>query len=93
MTDDDETDSDRKEVDDNADPRTDRQARRGLLADLFGLHRVCVVRRCRRNRRCLIIEAICVQHHEGLLRRRIDAVIAPEEPEEDDEEDENEWSF
>ena len=42
-----------------------------LLACLIGLPSVCVIRTCRRHKRCYGREAICFHDHAGLARRRI----------------------
>ncbi len=47
--------------------------RRRLLFTAMGLHRVCVVKRCRRYKRCC--EEVCVQHHHGLARARFRSAL------------------
>jgi hypothetical protein len=40
-----------------------------------GLPRVCVLKRCRRRKRCLGADLVCLHHHEGLLRKRYDSAL------------------
>jgi hypothetical protein len=49
---------------------------RRLIASAAGLPRVCALKRCRRKKRCLGADLICVHHHEGLLRKRYASALA-----------------
>lgn len=50
-----------------------------LLASAAGLPRVCVLRRCRRRKRCLGPRVggnlPCKRHHEGLARARFQSAL------------------
>ena len=49
---------------------------RRFIACAAGLPRLCVLKRCRRRKRCLGADLICVHHHEGLLRKRYASALA-----------------
>ena len=50
-----------------------------LVASAAGLPRVCVLKRCRRRKRCLggLVDGAppCVRHHRGLARARFQSAI------------------
>ena len=46
------------------------------VACAAGLPRICVLKRCRRKKRCLGAGLICVRHHEGLQRKRYASALA-----------------
>ena len=49
---------------------------RRFIVSAAGLPRVCVLKRCRRRKRCLGADLICLHHHEGLLRKRYASALA-----------------
>jgi hypothetical protein len=49
---------------------------RRFIVSAAGLPRVCVLKRCRRKRRCLGADLVCLHHHEGLLRKRYASALA-----------------
>ncbi len=60
---------------DTPSARATELARR-FIASAAGLPRVCVLKRCRRKKRCLGAGLVCVHHHEGLLRKRYASALA-----------------
>lgn len=50
-----------------------------LVASAAGLPRICVLKRCRRRKRCLgaLVDGAlpCVQHHRGLARARFQSAL------------------
>lgn len=50
-----------------------------LLASAAGLPRICVLKRCRRRKRCLgaLVDGAppCVRHHRGLARARFQSAL------------------
>ena len=49
---------------------------RRLMLSEIGMPRLCVLRHCRRKKRCFGPGMICKQHHEALVNARIDALVA-----------------
>lgn len=47
-----------------------------LLASMMGMPRICVVRECRRRKRCLGADFVCWKHHRGLAGKRMHGAIA-----------------
>jgi hypothetical protein len=47
-----------------------------LLASAVGLPRICVFKVCRRRKRCFGAGPACLEHHRGLVRKRMKAAIA-----------------
>ena len=47
-----------------------------LLASAMGLPRVCVLKSCRRAKRCFGTKPVCLEHHRGLAKKRWRAAAA-----------------
>ena len=47
-----------------------------LLASAMGLPRMCVFKACRRRKRCFGPGMECVEHHRGIVRKRMGAAAA-----------------
>jgi hypothetical protein len=47
-----------------------------LLASAMGLPRICVFKACRRRKRCFGPGILCLEHHRGIVRKRMGAAIA-----------------
>ena len=51
---------------------------RRMAVSLAGLPKVCVLKRCRRRKRCLGSrpgDLLCLRHHSGLFRARFEAAL------------------
>ena len=46
-----------------------------LLASAAGLPRVCGLKRCRRRKRCLGSDLVCLRRHHGLARARLPSAL------------------
>jgi len=46
-----------------------------LIASAAGLPRVCTIKKCRRRKRCLGDELVCLRHHRGLARERYQGAL------------------
>ena len=46
-----------------------------LLASAAGLPRVCCLKKCRRAKRCLGPDLVCLRHHRGLARARFKGAL------------------
>ncbi|MFN0219045.1 MAG: hypothetical protein ACKVP4_09555 [Hyphomicrobium sp.] len=58
-----------------------RAWRKQTIAELLGLPRVCVHRRCRRRRRCAAPDAPCVARHRTVVRDRLCVLLGYQEKE------------
>ena len=46
-----------------------------LLASAMGLPRLCVFKACRRRKRCIGPDTVCIAHHRGLVHKRWRAAV------------------
>ncbi len=51
---------------------------RRLVLSEIGMPRICVLRHCRRKKRCFGPDMICTVHHAALANARIDKLVARE---------------
>jgi hypothetical protein len=56
-----------------------------MLMSQLGMHRICVLRRCRRKKRCFGPDIVCSHHHSALVEERGERMFASLQREQESE--------